>query len=61
MAKPQHVYTCQACGAIWPKWAGKCEACGEWNTLVEETARYLDGRGRDEARALPRQAAMLYA
>ncbi len=39
MAKPDHVYTCQACGAIWPKWAGKCEACGEWNTLVEETAR----------------------
>ncbi len=39
MAKPQHVYTCQACGAIWPKWAGKCEACGEWNTLVEEAAR----------------------
>lgn len=39
MAKPDHVFTCQACGAIWPKWAGKCEACGEWNTLVEETAR----------------------
>jgi DNA repair protein RadA/Sms len=38
MAK-DHVFTCQACGAIWPKWAGKCEACGEWNTLVEETAR----------------------
>jgi DNA repair protein RadA/Sms len=39
MAKPDHVFTCQACGAIWPKWTGKCEACGEWNTLVEETAR----------------------
>lgn len=39
MAKPDHVFTCQACGAIWPKWAGKCEACGEWNTLVEEAAR----------------------
>lgn len=39
MAKPDHIFTCQACGAIWPKWAGKCEACGEWNTLVEETAR----------------------
>ncbi|HWA01242.1 MAG TPA: DNA repair protein RadA [Caulobacterales bacterium] len=39
MAKSDHVYTCQACGAIWPKWSGKCEACGEWNTLVEETAR----------------------
>lgn len=39
MAKSDHVFTCQACGAIWPKWAGKCDACGEWNTLVEETAR----------------------
>jgi regulator of CtrA degradation len=29
--------------------------------LVEETARYLDGRGRDESRALPRKAAVLYA
>ena len=29
--------------------------------LVEETARYLDGRGREEARALPRKASMLYA
>src|SRR5262245_6607405 len=39
MAKSDHVFTCQACGAIWPKWAGKCDACGEWNTLVEEAAR----------------------
>ncbi len=39
MAKPDHVFTCQACGAIWPKWAGKCEACSAWNTLVEEAAR----------------------
>ena len=36
MAKSDHVYTCQACGAVWPKWAGKCEACGAWNSLVEE-------------------------
>jgi DNA repair protein RadA/Sms len=39
MPKPDHIFTCQACGAIWPKWAGKCDACGEWNTLVEEAAR----------------------
>ncbi|HYD89476.1 MAG TPA: DNA repair protein RadA [Vitreimonas sp.] len=39
MAKSDHVFTCQSCGAIWAKWAGKCEACGEWNTLVEEAAR----------------------
>jgi regulator of CtrA degradation len=29
--------------------------------LVEECARYLDGRGREEARALPRKAALVYA
>jgi DNA repair protein RadA/Sms len=39
MAKPDHIFTCQACGAIWPKWTGKCDACGEWNTLIEEAAR----------------------
>jgi len=38
MAKADHVFTCQACGAIWPKWTGKCDACGEWNSLVEEAA-----------------------
>jgi len=33
----------------------------EGMALVEETARYLDGKGRDEARELPRKTAMLYA
>lgn len=33
----------------------------EGMALVEETARYLDGRGRTESRDLPRKAAMLYA
>lgn len=37
MAKSTSQFTCQSCGAISGKWAGKCEACGEWNTLVEET------------------------
>lgn len=27
---------CQNCGASYPKWTGKCENCGEWNTLVEQ-------------------------
>lgn len=27
---------CQTCGASYPKWQGKCDACGEWNTIVEE-------------------------
>lgn len=29
-------FVCQTCGAVYPKWQGKCDACGEWNTIVEE-------------------------
>lgn len=39
MAKPDSIYVCQTCGAISAKWSGKCDACGAWNTLQEETAR----------------------
>ncbi|MBE9607549.1 DNA repair protein RadA [Acetobacteraceae bacterium H6797] len=37
MAKPQHRFVCQSCGAVHPKWQGRCDGCGEWNTLVEES------------------------
>ena len=30
-------FVCQNCGAMSPRWAGKCPSCGEWNTLSEET------------------------
>src|SRR4249920_1104729 len=37
MAKPaKSQFVCQNCGAVSPRWAGKCVACGEWNTLIEE-------------------------
>jgi DNA repair protein RadA/Sms len=37
MAKAmKSTYVCQNCGAISPRWAGKCASCGEWNTLAEE-------------------------
>jgi len=36
MAKPRSVYRCTECGHDHPKWAGRCEACGEWNTIAEE-------------------------
>ena len=29
-------FVCQSCGAVSSRWAGKCAACGEWNTIVEE-------------------------
>lgn len=36
MAKIKTSFFCQNCGAQSPKWLGKCPACGEWNTYVEE-------------------------
>ena len=36
MAKSSRHYSCQSCGAVTSKWSGKCESCGEWNTIVEE-------------------------
>jgi DNA repair protein RadA/Sms len=39
MARAENRFVCQSCGAASPKWAGKCDACGAWNSLVEETAR----------------------
>lgn len=38
MAKPQSRFVCQSCGSITAKWQGQCAACGEWNSVVEETA-----------------------
>ena len=38
MAKASVSYVCQSCGASSGKWAGKCEACNGWNTIVAEGA-----------------------
>lgn len=36
MTKRTTQYVCQNCGAVFAKWSGKCDSCGEWNTLMEE-------------------------
>ena len=36
MAKTKIAFYCQNCGASYPKWQGKCNACGQWNTIAEE-------------------------
>src|SRR5512146_2792099 len=36
MAKTKTAYRCTECGAEYSKWQGRCDTCGEWNTLVEE-------------------------
>ncbi|HEV2083561.1 MAG TPA: AAA family ATPase, partial [Gemmatimonadales bacterium] len=60
MAKPKSVYRCTECGHEHPKWAGRCEACGEWNSIAEEPAiergRGAVGRGRKTGRASPAAA-----
>ncbi len=38
MAKSTTRYVCQNCGTVHLRWAGKCDACGEWNTIIEEAA-----------------------
>jgi DNA repair protein RadA/Sms len=38
MARAAARYVCQECGAATPKWSGRCDACGAWNSIVEEAA-----------------------
>lgn len=35
-AKQKSVWFCTSCGNEYPKWMGRCPACGEWNTIVEQ-------------------------
>ncbi len=70
MAKPTSHYVCQSCGSTSLKWAGRCDGCGEWNTLVEEALPQAVPKGlspaksgrriefvglQGEAKVLPRQ------
>ncbi|WP_420549994.1 DNA repair protein RadA [Curvivirga sp.] len=38
MAKARISYVCQSCGTVYTRWAGRCDNCGEWNTISEEAA-----------------------
>ncbi len=50
MAKPSLSYVCSACGNVSSKWSGKCEACGEWNTLTQEEAAGNTPKGLSKGR-----------
>lgn len=45
MAKSSRSFICQACGAVHSKWGGKCESCGEWNSLSEEVVEASAPKG----------------
>jgi DNA repair protein RadA/Sms len=39
MARLRSMHRCTECGAVAPRWAGRCSACGTWNSLLEEVER----------------------
>jgi DNA repair protein RadA/Sms len=38
MAKRSTTFACQACGAVYGRWQGRCDACGGWSTVAEEAS-----------------------
>ncbi len=55
MARQTQNFVCQNCGAAYGRWQGRCDACGEWNTIAEESAATarpaLPGRAPRKGRA----------
>jgi DNA repair protein RadA/Sms len=60
MARRDPSFICQNCGAVYGRWQGKCDACGEWNTIAEEnsaTARpQMPGRAPRKGRKFALEA-----
>ena len=54
--KQKTLFYCTECGNETPKWAGRCPACGAWNTIVEQpAARSAGNRGGGAVSAQPAQ------
>jgi DNA repair protein RadA/Sms len=49
--KAKSVHRCSECGATAPKWAGRCDACGAWNAMVEEPIAAVPKAGRPRGAA----------
>ncbi|HUZ66434.1 MAG TPA: DNA repair protein RadA, partial [Beijerinckiaceae bacterium] len=49
MSKGRARFVCQNCGAVSQRWQGKCESCGEWNTIVEESQSGVGGHAAGRA------------
>ena len=50
MAKAKKRYVCSACGAVTPRWEGKCPECGEWDTLTEDVPATVFSQKHDLSR-----------
>ncbi len=49
MAKTKTSFFCQNCGTQYAKWIGKCNACNEWNTIVEEVVQKEEKRNWNQS------------
>ena len=49
MARSVSIYVCQSCGAQTRQFFGRCNSCGSWNSLVEQSQPKQDGRRRRAA------------
>lgn len=45
MGRDRTVHRCLQCGGMYSRWSGRCPSCGEWNSLVEESAPAGTARG----------------
>lgn len=54
--KEKTMWFCTSCGADSPKWVGRCPACGQWNTMVEEkvTPKPAPGLARQPLKTVPK-------
>ena len=59
MAKQKTQFICQNCGSIHARWAGRCDACGAWNTIVEENPSAGIGGGPARAPKKGRPVALV--
>jgi DNA repair protein RadA/Sms len=52
MTKARTRFVCQQCGTSYPKWAGRCDNCGAWNSLLEtapvETGKSVVARSKGQ-------------
>ena len=51
MARTKTSFICQSCGAVSSRWQGRCDSCGEWNSIVEEIVDSGVGAGPKAARS----------
>ena len=45
MARSTKTYICQECGTNYAKWSGRCDACGAWNSILEEASNESAPKG----------------